>query len=97
MRTYPTECNGAIGRDLGATWIGIRWLGPSVAKQAWSLGLLWLAMTLAFGFGAGHFLFKKPWSELLYNVNIAQGRIWVLVPLVAAMAPWLMAKPRGVI
>jgi hypothetical protein len=82
---------------LGATWIGIRWLGPSDAKQAWSIGLLWLALTLAFEFGAGHFLFKKPWSELLYDYNIAQGRIWVLVPIVTVMAPWWMGMVRGML
>lgn len=82
---------------LGATWVGIRWLGPADAKQAWSIGLLWLIMTLSFEFGAGHFLFKKPWSELLVDYNIAQGRIWVLVPIVTTLAPWWMAKARGVL
>lgn len=82
---------------LGAAWVGIRWLGPADAKQAWGIGLLWLVMTLGFEFGAGHFLFKKPWSELLYDYNIAQGRIWVLVPIVTTLAPWWMAKARGVL
>lgn len=80
---------------LLATWLSIRWMGPSTASQAWSIGLLWLSMTLAFEFGAGHFLFKKPWSELLVDYDITQGRIWVLVPIVTAMAPWWMAKVRG--
>lgn len=63
---------------LLATWLSIHWLGPGDAQQAWGIGALWLAMTLGFEFGAGHFLFKKPWSELLVDYNIAQGRIWVL-------------------
>lgn len=82
---------------LGATWVGIRWLGPSDARQAWIIGLLWLAMTLAFEFGVGHYLFKKPWSELLFDYNIAQGRIWLLVPIVTTIAPWLMAKVRDLL
>lgn len=82
---------------LGPTWLGIRWLGPATAQQAWSIGLLWLAMTLGFEFGAGHFLFKKPWSELLVDYNIAKGRIWVLVPIVTTLAPWWMAKVRGLV
>lgn len=82
---------------LGASWVGIRWLGTADAKQVWSIGLLWLVMTLAFEFGAGHFLFKKPWNELLVDYNIAQGRIWVLVPIVTTLAPWWMAKARGVL
>lgn len=82
---------------LGATWVGIRWLGPSDARQAWIIGLLWLAMTLAFEFGVGHYLFMKPWSELLFDYNIAQGRIWLLVPIVTTIAPWLMAKVRDLL
>jgi hypothetical protein len=82
---------------LGATWLGIRWLGPATAQQAWGIGLLWLVMTLGFEFGAGHFLFKKPWSELLGDHNIAKGRIWVLVPIVTTLAPWWMAKARGLV
>lgn len=82
---------------LGATWVGIGWLGPSTTTQAWSIGLLWLALTLCFEFGAGHFLFNKPWSELLLDYNIAKGRIWVLVPIVTTMAPWWMARLRGLL
>ena len=82
---------------LGATWVGIRWLGPADAKQAWGIGLLWLVMTLSFEFGAGHFLFKKPWTELLLDYDLAKGRIWVLVPIVTALAPWWMAKVRGIL
>ena len=82
---------------LLATWLSIHWLGPGDAQQAWGIDALWLAMTLGFEFGAGHFLFKKPWSELLVDYNIAQGRIWVLVPIVTTLAPWWMAKARGVL
>ncbi len=85
------------GLILLATWMGIRWVGPASASQAWGIGLLWLVMTLGFEFGAGHFLFKKPWSELLVDYDITLGRIWVLVPIVTAMAPWWMAKLRGLL
>lgn len=80
---------------LFATWLGIGWIGPSNAKQAWGIGVFWLTLTLAFEFGAGHFLFKKSWSELLLDYDLTQGRIWVMVPIVTALAPWWMAKLRG--
>lgn len=83
------------GLILLATWAGIRWLGPATALQAWAIGLFWLGLTLGFEFGAGHFLFKKPWGELLLDYDLTQGRIWVLVPIVTAVAPWWMAKLRG--
>lgn len=79
---------------LSTTWLSIRWLGPSRATQAWAIGVLWLAMTLAFEFGAGHYFFKKPWSELLVDYDLSQGRIWLLVPIVTVAAPWLMARVR---
>jgi hypothetical protein len=85
------------GLILLAAWAGIRWVGPTSASQAWSIGLLWLIMTLGFEFGAGHFLFRKPWSELLMDYDFTQGRIWVLVPIATAMAPWWMAKVRGLL
>lgn len=85
------------GLILLATWAGIRWLGPASTSQAWGIGLLWLVMTLVFEFGAGHFLFKKPWSELLLDYNIANGRIWILVPIVTALAPWWMARVHGLV
>ncbi|MBS1582308.1 MAG: hypothetical protein JST66_08935 [Bacteroidetes bacterium] len=82
---------------LLATWFGIPWSGPMSNKQALAIGLLWLAMTLGFEFGAGHFLFKKPWAELLVDYDITQGRIWALVPITTLLAPWLMAKMRGLV
>jgi len=80
---------------LLATWATIGWMGPQDARHAWGIGLLWLALTLGFEFGAGHYLLQKPWSELLADYAIAQGRIWVLVPLITALAPWWMALARG--
>lgn len=57
--------------------------------------MFWLALTLAFEFGAGHFLFRKSWSEPLPYEVLTQGRIWVMVPNVAVLAPWWRAKLRG--
>jgi len=80
---------------LLATWLTIRWIAPADAQQAWIVGALWLIMTLTFEFGAGHLLFKKSWAELLVDYDITKGRIWVLVPVVTVLAPWLMARLHG--
>lgn len=82
---------------LLATWLSIPWPGPRNSAEAWTMGLLWLALTLGFEFGAGHFVFKKPWPELLTDYDITRGRIWVLVPITTLMAPWLTAKMRGLL
>ncbi len=72
---------------LVTTWIGIHSLGPTTARQAWGIGLFWLVMMLAFEFGVGYFLFKKPWSELLLDYDLAKGRIRLLLPIVTKLAP----------
>lgn len=56
----------------------VRWTG---------IGALWLAMTLAFEFLAGHFLFGAGWDRLLADYDIAAGRIWILVLLTTFLAP----------
>ena len=54
-------------------WLTIGWMRPSTARGVWSIGALWVTLTLAFEFLAGHYVFGTPWSELLadYNVFVA--------------------------
>ncbi|HYN10915.1 MAG TPA: hypothetical protein VES67_26265 [Vicinamibacterales bacterium] len=82
---------------LALTWLTILWIRPLGAHDAVRIGALWLILTLAFEFLAGHFLFGTPWRRLLADYNVAQGRIWILVPLTTAVAPWLAGRLRDVL
>ncbi|HVX89104.1 MAG TPA: hypothetical protein VG940_09270 [Gemmatimonadales bacterium] len=77
---------------LGATWCTIRWIGPGTRRDALTIGALWLGLTLAFEFLAGHFLFHRPWPALLADYDLSQGRIWILVPVVTFLAPTLCRR-----
>lgn len=77
------------------TWFSLRWIHPLSSRDVWTIGGLWLALTLAFEFLAGHFLFRKQWSELLADYNVFAGRIWMLVLVVTALAPYLVSSARG--
>jgi hypothetical protein len=68
-------------------WISMPWIGARTAAESWKVGGLWLALTLAFEFLAGHFLFGNSWTKLLADYNIAKGRVWVLVPIITLLAP----------
>jgi hypothetical protein len=57
-----------------------------------AVGVLWCALTLAFEFLAGHYLFGASWETLAADWNMAQGHLWPLVPAVALLAP-LPAPP----
>jgi hypothetical protein len=79
------------------TWATIRWIGPRSATQAWSIGGMWVGLTLAFEFLAGHYLFGTPWPILLEDYNLMRGRIWVLVLIVTAVSPRACAGLRGLL
>lgn len=75
-------------------WSEIGWVAPRTLKEAWGVGALWLTLTLAFEFLAGHYLFRKPWEALLADYNILGGRIWILVLVVTLLSPVLTFVQR---
>ena len=70
-----------------AGWIAMPWIEPHTRRDAWVVGGLWVVLTLGFEFLAGHFLFGKPWPELLADYDLVAGRIWVLVLIVTLVTP----------
>ena len=78
-----------------AARIFVPWVRPTSSRDAWVVGVSWLAMTLAFEFLAGHYLFGDPWERLLAEYNVARGRLWVLVPITTLIAPVLVHTFRS--
>ena len=81
---------------LIVTWATIGWVAPATLVQAAAVGGLWVALTLAFEFLVGHYIFGAPWSRLLADYDVAAGRIWPLVLVVTGLAPLIMVRGRGV-
>jgi hypothetical protein len=78
---------------LAAAWSTIAWIAPSSRATALRVGALWLALTLVFKFGAGHYLFGAPWERLFEDYNVLHGRIWVVVLAACVAAPvWGSSK-----
>ena len=84
------------------TWMSLRWIHPASTADAWAVGAMWLAMTLAFEFVAGHYVFHTPWTTLLADYNIFTGRLWILVldrhasqPPCARLPRWAGFRPVG--
>lgn len=72
------------------TW-ALSWIMPlASAGQAWTVGLVWLAMTVCFEFLFGHFAMKLSWERLLADYNLLEGRLWLLVLLWIGLAPWVV-------
>jgi hypothetical protein len=79
------------------TWISIAWITPRSVPQAWAVGVIWVALTLAFEFLAGHYLFHHPWSRLLEDYNVLRGRIWILVLVTTLVSPRICAGLRNLL
>jgi hypothetical protein len=57
--------------------------------QAIAVGITWLLLTLAFEFLFGHYVAGHSWSRLLHDYNVLAGRVWVLIPIWVAVAPYV--------
>ena len=63
-----------------------RWR-PRSRSQAWSVGLTWLALTVAFEFLFGHYVAGHSWNRLLDDYNLLEGRVWLLLLAWVTIAP----------
>jgi len=70
-------------------WIVIRIWPPHSARQALSIGFMWLAFTVVFEFFFGRFVMHYPWSQLLNDFNLLEGRLWAVFLIWLTIAPCL--------
>jgi hypothetical protein len=77
------------------TFFLVRWIGPTSKADAWCVGALWLALTLAFEFLAGHYIFDTSWDRLWADYNVLEGRVWTVVLIATLFAPLITARGRG--
>ncbi|MDL1893281.1 hypothetical protein FBQ87_10390 [Sphingobacteriales bacterium CHB3] len=62
------------------------------ASQAWTIGFIWLGMTLAFEFLFFHYVGGKSWDVLLHDYNILEGRVWPLILVWVTVAPYIFYR-----
>ena len=63
-----------------------RWPLPTF-PDALLIGLAWALLTASFDFGFGHYVDRKPWSELAGDYDLGAGRVWILVLAWVALGP----------
>jgi hypothetical protein len=68
-----------------------RWKIES-CRQSWIIGVMWIAMTIIFEFGFGHYVMGHPWEKLFHDYNIFAGRLWIVVLIWTLIAPNLFYK-----
>ena len=60
--------------------------------QAWTVGAIWLVMTILFEFGFGHFVVGHPWKALFADYNLLAGRVWALFLVWIFIAPFVIYR-----
>lgn len=64
-------------------------------RQAFVIGGAWLVLTIVFEFFFGHYVMGHPWSRLFHDYNLLKGRMWVLVLIFTAVAPYVFYRLRA--
>lgn len=62
------------------------------SSQALLIGVSWLIATLIFEFMFGLFVAGHPWSKLLADYNLLEGRVWLLFLTWITVMPYVFYK-----
>lgn len=65
---------------------------PTSVREALKIGLFWMALTVAFEFLFFHYVTGHPWEVLLANYDMSAGRLWPLILLWVAVAPYFFYR-----
>lgn len=76
-------------------WLLTGYFRIESAGQGLIIGMLWLALTVAFEFLFGHLVMGHSWTALLNDYNLAKGRLWALVLIWTAIAPYVFYRIRS--
>ncbi len=61
-------------------------------RRLLEVGIAWLAATIVFEFGFGHFVDGKSWGDLLHDYYIFAGRLWPVFLGIEMLAPLIVKR-----
>jgi hypothetical protein len=94
-QAHVVSCFTLSAAVLIVALLSIRWIAPAGPGQGLAIGAGWVALTLAFEFLAGRYVFGTSWSRILADYNVFAGRLWLLVLVTTGLAPFLAVHARG--
>jgi hypothetical protein len=90
LRAHQISTATLLGIFAVYVWMLHRRWPIETNQIALAVGAIWAMLTLGFEFGFGHWVVGQSWTELLDAYNVADGRVWVLVPIWTMIAPVTM-------
>jgi hypothetical protein len=79
---------------FGVTWLFVRWLRATTARELFAVGLAWVILTVGFEIGLGR-LTGLTWERIFEDYDLPNGGFLGLGLLFLALAPLLAARYRG--
>lgn len=82
--------------NLLVTLVTLPWLGAQTSGELWSVGMLWLGLTLGLDFAVGRRLFHFQWKRIARDFDPRRGG-WLGAGMLVLLgspwiATWLLAK-----
>jgi hypothetical protein len=80
-----------VGIVLAFSRLYVRRAGAGAPREWLAVGVVWLALTLAFEFGMG-LVAGRSWAEMLVDYDLTRGRLWPLVLVATLLGPWAWGR-----
>jgi hypothetical protein len=80
---------------FAVTFLTIRWIGARSVPHLLAIGLVWVALTVAFEIGLGR-LEGFGWDRITEDYDPRRGGFMILGLVFMALTPWIAARLRGV-
>jgi hypothetical protein len=74
----------------------IRWMRAEDRRALWTIGFVWVLLTLAFEVLLGHFVFGFSWSRIGSDYDLFRGGLMPIGLAIMAGAPAIAARLRGI-
>ena len=94
LTAHQISTGTALGLFAGYFELLARRRPLSSTREAFEVGVAWLALTIAFEFGFGHYVAHTSWRELLADYDLRKGRLWPLVLAWIAIGPAVIRARR---
>jgi hypothetical protein len=82
---------------LLVAWLLVPSAGKHSGRTFVLIGLLWVVLTLAFEYLFGHYFLGRSWAEVNEVFDLTDGNLLLLALCTAALAPWWVARVRGLL
>jgi hypothetical protein len=82
---------------LFVAWLTVRWIGARSRGQWLAVGALWVVLMVLAEVLLARLMFGYPWSRITEDFDLSRGGLLGLGMGVLLLAPWVMARLRGLV